>query len=156
MVRTFLKGSKGIERFKHGHYDIIKKWYKARKQTVPARACLSDVGFIADGRAAGWLYLTNSNIAMIEGIVSDPNTVPSLRRASLNKLIGILVDTAVSLGYTNIIGLSNHPGISRVGARYGFKETKMTLLSLNTEDHELKAKIESPVVYEERDYVEQD
>lgn len=95
--------------------------------------CISDLGYIVDGRVAGWLYVTNSNCAMIEGIIADPNTVPSLRQQSLRKLCGFLVDTALMLGYTNIFGISKHPSMAKVSKELGFKMSNdFKVFTLNT------------------------
>ena len=115
-------------------FPLIVHWYRKRSLTPPDPRALSDIGFIADGRVAGWLYLTNSNIALIEGIVSDPDSTSSLRRESLNKLVGCLIDFAVHLGYTQIMGVTKHPGIEALGKRYGFKSLPHTVIYLDASD----------------------
>jgi hypothetical protein len=111
---------KSIRRYTHRDYPMIKEWYEKRGKTAPQPAQLSDTGYIADGRVCGFLYLTNSNMAMIEGIVANPDTVPSLRRASLTRLIGFMIDTALLLGYENIFGIGKHPSITEEAKRFGF------------------------------------
>lgn len=117
-------------------FPVIVHWYRQRQLTPPDPRALSDVGFIADGRVAGWLYLTNSNIALIDGVVSDPKSTPSLRRESLNKLIGCLIDFAVHLGYTQILGVTKHPGIESLGKKYGFKRLPHSVIYLDASDVE--------------------
>lgn len=117
-------------------FPVIVHWYRKRQLTPPDPRALSDAGFIADGRVAGWLYLTNSNIAFIDGIISDPNTSASLRRESLSKLVGCLIDFAVHLGYTQVIGLTKHPGIQDLGKRYGFKKLPHTVIYLDASGDE--------------------
>lgn len=112
---------KNIRKVKSKDFPIIVKWYKGHKQTVPDPRALSTTGFIADERVACWIYLTNSNMALIEGIISDPESIPSLRRESLNKLIGFCIDFCLAAGYTQILGLSKHPRIEVLAKRYGFK-----------------------------------
>lgn len=119
-----LKGSRSLVKIERHHLPLIKRWYRARGLPVPKSGHFSTLGYIADGRVAGWLHLMNSDLAMIEGVIADPFSVPSLRRESLNKLIGTLVDTALSLGYPTIIGISNHESILSLGKKYGFKELK--------------------------------
>ncbi len=116
-------------------YATILEWYERRGKQAPEIASFSDLGYIVDGRVAGWLYLTNSNMAMIEGIISDPNTVPSLRKESLKKLVGFLIDCAMALGYTQIFGLSKHPAILDISRQFGFKEAEgFKLVTLSTDD----------------------
>lgn len=123
-----------LKRVTSKDFPVIVHWYRKRNLKVPDPRALSDVGFIADGRVAGWLYLTNSNIAIIEGIISDPDSTSSLRRESLNKLIGCLIDFAVHLGYTQIMGVTKHPGIQTLGKRYGFKSLPHTVIYLDASD----------------------
>lgn len=123
-----------LKRVTSKDFPIIVHWYRKRKLTPPDPRALSDVGFIADNRVAGWLFITNSNIAMIEGIISDPESTPSLRKESLNKLIGFLIDFALSLGYTQIIGVTKHPNVQELGKRYGFKTLPHTVIYLNASD----------------------
>lgn len=130
------KSSRSLRRYHGSDYPTIKSWYEERGKPVPARKTLSDMGYIADGRVAGWLYFTNSNIALIECIISDPNTVPSSRRASLRKLVGFLIDTALMLGYTNIVGLSSHPSIEKVAKEFGFKKGVLNVYTLSEEEPE--------------------
>jgi hypothetical protein len=116
-------------------FPLIVSWYKARQKHIPDPRALSDTVFIADNRVAAWLFLTNSNMAIIEGVISDPASIPSLRRESLNKLIGFMVDFAVELGYTQIIGITRHPQIEKLGKKYGFKQLQShKVLYLNASD----------------------
>lgn len=119
--------------YKPRHYPIIAKWYTERGLPAPKMSTLSDTGFILDNRVAGWLYMTNSKLAMIEGIISNPQSIPSLRKTSLLRLCALLVDTALALGYTDIIGISEHPSVLEVGKKLGFKAKAYTLLSLKEE-----------------------
>lgn len=130
-----------IVRYKSYMYPLIDLWYKKRGIKAPARESLSDMGFIADDRVAGWLYLTNSNIAFIEGIIADPDSVPSLRRASLEKVCATMVDTAISLGYTQILGITTSPTIEKLGVKLGFVPTdyKVLILKEKSLEDELEA-----------------
>lgn len=123
-------------RYKHTMFPKIAGWYHKRGQPIPAPESMSDLGFIVDDRVAGFIYLTNSNLAIIEGVVANPDTVPSLRKASLKKLAGLLVDTAVSLGCTEVIAITKHPAVAELARYIGFRELpehRVFLLSENDE-----------------------
>ncbi len=115
---------RGIIKFQKQHWGLVSEWYRLRDLPMPKRTMHPAMGFIVDGRVAGWLYLTDSDIAMIEGVVADPLSVPSLRRQSTDKLIGYLIDTAMMLGYSTILGISKHSRMLDLTKRYGFKELK--------------------------------
>jgi hypothetical protein len=81
---------------------------------------LPPIGFICDERVVGWLYTTNSTVALIDGVVANPDTIPSLRRESLQKLCTHLVEVAFELGHTNIIAVTSHPSIQSICKTMGF------------------------------------
>lgn len=122
-LKSILRPSGSIVRVTPDHYPLITSWYEGHGTRIDnIEDAVSDLGYIADDRVAGFLYVTNSNCAMIEGVIANPHSVPSLRRASLRKLTGFLVDIALMLGYTNIFGISKHPSITKVARELGFKE----------------------------------
>lgn len=123
-----------LRKYRKEDYKMICSWYEKRGSRAPSESTLSDLGWIADDRVAGWLYITNSNMAMIEGIVSDPDTVPSLRRESLEKLCAFMVDVSMSLGYTHIFGITRHPSIDRICQKLGFKSGDFKIWMLNESD----------------------
>lgn len=132
-LKTVLKGSRSIVRVNPDHYPQLTSWYKGRGQRIDLEDSISDMGYIADGRVAGWLYITNSNCAMIEGLIADPNSLPSLRRASMRKLVGFLIDTALMLGFTNIFAISKHPSVAQLSKEFGFKvNDTLKVYTLNT------------------------
>ena len=110
-----------LKRVTSKDFPMIVSWYRQRSLTPPDPRALSDVGFVADNRVAGWLYLTNSNIALIEGIISDPKSPPSLRNESLDKIIGFMIDFALELGYTQFIGITKHSKVEQRVKKFGFK-----------------------------------
>lgn len=136
----------GIIRYKPGNYKAVESWYRARGLKAPPPQYLSDMGYIADGRVAGWLYLTNSNVALIEGIISNPYSSPSSRRQSLKKLGGTLIDMALSLGYSVIKVETNHPSIQQIVEDMGFKEHEIKTFILHDSD-ETEEKLDDNSVY---------
>lgn len=120
-----------IRRIKPKDMAMIASWFKARKLPEPMWHQLSETGYIADERVAGWLLCTNSSVAMIEALISDPHTVPSLRKESMRKLAGFLIDTALLLGYSNIVCASKHPSVDKMAKSLGFKETDLKFYVLN-------------------------
>lgn len=115
---------KGIRPIKASDHATISDWYRQYDQILPHPSSLSTTGFICDGRVALWIYLTNSNMAILEGLIADKNSVPSLRRSSINKLVGFAVDFCVAAGYTQIMAITKHPSVDEIGKRYGFKTLK--------------------------------
>lgn len=125
-----------IRRVTSKDFPMIVSWYRKRGLKAPDPRALSDSGFIADERVAVWVFLTNSNMALIDGVIADPETVPSLRRESLTKLIGFCIDFCLQLGYTQIIGVTKHPKIEDLGKKFGFKQLPHKVIYLDASGDE--------------------
>lgn len=129
-------GSMSLRKYTDKDYPMIASWCQERGRNPPEKAALSTMGYIADNRVAGWLYLTDSNIAMIENIVSNPKTVKSLRRESLKRLCSVLIDSAFLLGYQHVFGITNHPAIEKLAKDMGMKTGSHRVWVLSeTDDH---------------------
>lgn len=113
------------------HYKIIASWYHAREIEAPLPEQLPEIGYIVDNKVAGWLYRTDSSVAFVDGMISNPNSLPSARRHALNVLAGVLLDTASSLGYTTVLATTEHPSITNLVKKHGFNKTNQTLYILN-------------------------
>lgn len=128
---------KGLRRYNHRlDYELIVGWYEARGLQAPPADFLSGTGYIMDDRVAAWLYKTDSTVAMIEGVISDPKTVPSLRHQSLTKLCAFMVDAATMLGFNHIIGMTKHSSIANICESLGFKRDDMAIYTLSVSDYE--------------------
>lgn len=123
-----------IRKYTKHDYPMIASWFKERGKPVPSQDLLSDLGFIADERVAGWIYITNSSLAMIENVISNPNTVPSLRRESTKRLCSTLVESAMVLGFNNIFAISNHPAIEKICKDMGFRSAAFKVFTLKDDE----------------------
>lgn len=123
-----------IRRYEDDDYEMVKEWYEARGKRPPSPDTMSDMGYIADERVAGWLYTTNSNVAMIEGIIADPHTIPSHRHQSLRLLLGFMIDTALLLGYPHIFGITSHPSMVKTCKQLGFSHNNMDVMILSEKE----------------------
>jgi len=124
----------GIRRYTSKDYPLISKWYVKHGMSPPKQECLSDMGYIVNERVAGWLYVTNSNVAMIEGVISDPDTLSSARKHDLKRLCGTLIDMSMALGCTQILAITDHPGIEQLCDDFGFKEIEKKAFLLRDKD----------------------
>lgn len=119
-----------IRRYNKSDYHLIASWYLKRGLPVPPKSMLPRTGFIVDDRVAGFLYLTDGNIALVDGLISDPDTIPAYRTQSLEKLCGLLIDTAVMYGYTNILAATTSPSVKSIAKKLSFKATDYELFLL--------------------------
>ena len=74
--------------------------------------------------AAGFLYLTNSNVALIEFIVSNPNYRESDRKDALEVLIMGLEDVARSQGRDTIVSFSSNKSLINIHEKLNYTVDK--------------------------------
>lgn len=113
------------------HYRAIASWYHARGLEAPSLAQLPQVGFIVDGIVAGWVYQTDSSVALLDAVISNPATIPSRRKQATKVLCSTLVDAAVEMGYRDVLFTSSHPTIKRAGEELGFRRLNQEVFLLN-------------------------
>jgi hypothetical protein len=108
-------------------YACIKRWWAAHKwQSVPV-PMLPKTGLVAEASdkplAAGFIYSTDSGIAWLEWIVSDPQSDKLVRNKALNALIDALVKLAGERGFKAVFTSSNHPKLMERYQELGFAAT---------------------------------
>ena len=111
-----------IRKFKPSDYSTLSVWYSGHDLKCPPFVLLSTTGFISKN-AAGFLYLTNSSLAIIDGYITDINCSAESRWASLNLITEALIKLAKELGCTVIKADSKFESIIALGESFGFRET---------------------------------
>lgn len=110
-------------------YQILVGWWKFWRFTPPSIEFLPDYGtggiILEDeeGTAycAGFLYETNSDVAWMEFIVSNPGIKDKkLRSQSLDFLIEELSNFALREGFTWIFSSLKHPSLIKAYESQGF------------------------------------
>jgi len=118
-----------MRRFGPEDMEQVEGWYRARGLAQPPPSTLSACGFIEPGVAAGWLYRTDADFALAEGIVTNPAATPGERHAALNALMGALVEQARKCGFRVVLGVCRDPGIaSRAMDSHGCRSLGMAAL----------------------------
>ena len=88
-----------IRIFKPEDYSQLTGWFKHREMNVPPLDLLSNVGFIADDIAAGFIYTTNSSIAIIDCYISNPDSDIDDRNRALELITIHLISYAKNCGF---------------------------------------------------------
>lgn len=113
MIRTYEKKD----------YETLCKWWDAWKWPSIPEKFLSDIGIISNDTAAGFLYTTNSAIAWIEWLVSDP-LVPATRRSdAVDEVIMMLTEIAVARDFKAIFTSTNKDSLEQRLVKHGFVVT---------------------------------
>lgn len=96
-------------------YPTVKAWWQIHGWTPMPPESLPAVGLmVAQGEhklVAGWLYNTDTNIAWIEMIISNPLCDKIERDKALNLLIDGLISEAKQLKKSIIFTSCQHPGL---------------------------------------------
>lgn len=74
-------------------YEFLSEWFKSREWHMPpTKEILPQTGWIVDSDegeslCAGWVYLTNSPIKILEWTVTNPTSLPFKRLKALEYLV---------------------------------------------------------------------
>lgn len=111
-------------------YATLKRWWEAHDWKPLPRDCLPSIGSIAGGICAGFLYRTDSKLALIEYIISDPSSSKKDRKEAVRLVIEDLTDKATDLGYIAIYTSTTSPSLINHYKNVGFKVTDTNITSL--------------------------
>ena len=118
-----------IRKLKQGDLTFIRKWWEAWPEWVsPADDFLPETGVVVESNskpvAAGFIYLTNAKVALLEWIVSDPEYREKNRKQALELLItgaeGIIKD----LGYKYSFSICRHKSLIETHKKLGWHVDK--------------------------------
>jgi hypothetical protein len=114
-------------------YEMVSAWWKAWKWPVLPLDALPKTGVIISTQTdvcAGWLYQSDSSIAWIEFIISNPNYREPDRSLCLDTLIGTLLTLAREAGYQNVFTSTNAASLIKRHERNGFRVTDINVTHL--------------------------
>jgi hypothetical protein len=113
-------GTLSIRKFEEQDYPEYCQWYSWLKRAngnKPTYDMLSTDGLLVENKfgriCAGFLYITNSNIAMIEFVFANPTVHRDIRKKALKKPLTSLEAQAINKGYELILILTNNLFYSR-------------------------------------------
>lgn len=103
-------------------YPVLLEWWKAHKFPPPVEGFLPETGYIVDECAAGFLYLSNSPLAMLEWVVCDPKASKEVRGPAVDELISHICLAAKLAGSDAIFTTTVLPAFSHRLQRLNFTE----------------------------------
>ena len=107
---------------KKDHYTVCK-WWKQHDWQGLSLNMLPPTGYIVDDVCAGWLYKTDGGWALLEWIISNPESDKDKRDEALDRLISKLIEEADNAGVKAIFTSSNHPKLVERYGKHNFKIT---------------------------------
>lgn len=111
-------------------YGTVSQWWKAREWPIIPLEYLPNHGLIIDNYCAGFVYNTDSAIAWIEFIVSNPNSDKVKRSQAMDILIDSLIGKARILGAKCVFTSSNNEKLIKrfVSQGYSIADRNVTHL----------------------------
>lgn len=110
-------------RFLTEDFKQISEWMSERSLGVPRGTRLSSTGIIVDNVAAGFLYVTNSEVAIIDCFISNPKADKIDRGNALDEITEALLKLALRYGARIVKCDSQLPSIQERALRHGFTES---------------------------------
>jgi hypothetical protein len=104
------------------HKTVATWWEGHGWQAIPLDA-LPARGLIVPELAAGFLYQTDSNIGIMEWIVSNPQATPRKAYEAIQDIVSGLHMMAKDMGCKSILTFARHRGLIRLYEKSGFVKT---------------------------------
>lgn len=102
------------------HEAMLRSWFTDRGLPDTVMNLLPTRGLVAHDAAAAFLYETDSPLALIEGMVTNPSVTQQERGVALDDLFLALFDLAHDRGFKMVWGFTKHPQLVERAVRLGF------------------------------------
>lgn len=104
------------------HIEQVNEWCDKWQMNHMPKGWLPTYGAIVPGIAAAWLYVSDSDVAWIENIISNPEASDDDRREATDLIVSELERIAKGCGTKYLLGSStNRSVIDRAIADHGYK-----------------------------------
>ncbi len=116
-----LKKSETLPRcFLESDFGEISSWWTKRNQHSPTREILPLHGRIIPGKAVGFLYKTDSAVAILDGFATNPEASESDRKSAMLKVAEYLVEDAKKAGIKILYGTTRNQYLISLAKKFGF------------------------------------
>jgi hypothetical protein len=101
------------------HFEQVRGWLRFWKQDIVPKA-LPRNGFIIPGKAAGFLYLTDSSVAWIENLIAAPGLSREERTQAVDAIVTAVIERARQLDVDVLMGYTRLDVVVQRAKRFGF------------------------------------
>ena len=99
---------------------LVSKWFDGHDSAMLDEEFLPTRGFIVDERIVGWVYLSDSRLAMCGWVVSDPDSPVKKTLEAAKVLVSEMSNYAHDLGYYVMYASTSVRGLGRLYESLGF------------------------------------
>jgi hypothetical protein len=117
-----------IELVNEQNYSMLVEWWKQHNWSPVPLSMLPRTGFIVNDIVAGFIYSTDSNLCLIEWIISDPKSEKIKRKESLSVLLDTLCMAAKELGFNACFTYTKNKGLIETLQKNNFNETDKEMI----------------------------
>jgi hypothetical protein len=110
---------KPIRYVREEHFEQIRDWMRFRNEDL-VPGVLPENGFIIPGKAAGFLYRTDSSVAWIENLVAAPGLSREERSQAADAIVAAVIERATELGFELLLGYTVLDVVVERAKRFGF------------------------------------
>lgn len=100
--------------------ETLDKWFKSHGMDPITAHYLPKTGFIVDGVAAGFLYVTDSAVGWIENLISNKATSVEERNTALDLVVQAALSHAKSIGLECVVGFTELAPVADRAEKLGF------------------------------------
>jgi hypothetical protein len=108
-------------------YLVMQRWFSSRNFPAPEKEYLPKIGGVIEHEhqavAIGFVFRTDTPIAIISHLVSDPAYSKEIRRDAVDELVRGLFVVAKEWGYTAVSCATNIPKLGERFEKIGFIKT---------------------------------
>lgn len=101
------------------HFAQVQEWLQFWNDAVTPET-LPQTGFIIPGKAAGFLYRTDSSLAMIETLVAAPGLSKEERSEAVDLVVAAISEESARLGFQVLVGYTQLDAVVKRAERHGF------------------------------------
>lgn len=108
-------------RYTPADHAELSNWWTAHNLPIIPPNALPVVGFMVQGVAAGFLYQTDSDVALVENFISNPASHWDDRQTALDSITQHLIDYARFKGRLYLMAMTQSQAIFDRALHFGFK-----------------------------------
>lgn len=119
-----------VRKYERYDYYTLVEWWSQHSWKAPSINMLPKTGFIVENICAGFLYKTDSEIAWLEFIISNPVSDKEERSQALDLVINSLVEEAKLSGFKAIFTSVEHKKLIERYKEHGFVESDKDMTNM--------------------------
>lgn len=109
-----------VRRYEPADLAAVNAWYAARGRAGLPSDAVPQLGAIVPEVAAGFLYRTDSSVALLDSFITNPAARLLKRGRAVREIASVLIDLARTQGCRRLVVLSASHGIGGVARSLGF------------------------------------